>query len=132
MNGAQGTASNWAPFAIGTLVVLIMLCVIYYFYYSRVDKSCVREHVKYYMPGANDTLIEDMTEWVSSNVKMSDNTGKCATGYKILTAPPSASCVICEVDPMPAPPVELQSKVSTWASTASKETKRLNPPTWAS
>ena len=116
-NSSQKSSSSWAPLAIGALVVLIILCVIYYYYYARVNKTCVKEYVKFMMPGADDTLVDAVTEWESTNVITTSIDGKCNPGYSQLAPPPGASCQICEVIPSPVRPAELQGKVSTWAAT---------------
>ena len=135
LNSSQ--KSSWAPLAIGALVVLIILAVVYYYYYSRVNKTCVKEYVKFMMPGADEALVDEVTEWESTNVITMSTDGKCKAGYSQLAPPPSASCQICEVSPSPIRPAELQGKVSTWAATPpakafikSQDDMGVNRPPW--
>ena len=129
--------SSWAPLVIGVLVVLIILCAIYYYYYTRVNKTCVKEYVKFMMPGADEALVDEVTEWESTNVITTSTDGKCNSGYSQLAPPPGASCQICEVYPSVPRPAELQGKVSTWAATPqakafikSQDDMGVNRPPW--
>jgi len=115
LNSSQ--KSSWAPLAIGALVILIIIGVVYYYYYTRANKECVKKHVKYYMPGADDAIIDAVTEWEAANTKMGTSEGKCEPGFKALAPPPGVSCTVCEVMPPPIKPAELQNKVSAWAAT---------------
>ena len=109
--------SKWAPIALGLVVILIILSIIYYYYYVRVDSKCLKEYVKYQMPGADDATIDLVVKWEINNVTRSDRDGKCKTGYHALSQPDGVSCTLCEIDNIGKAPVDVQNKIQEWSKT---------------
>lgn len=114
MNNSQ--KSSWAPLAIGALVVLIILGVVYY-YYFRVDKACIENNIKIRFPGAEADLIAAYTDWQAAHSITLKKGEVCPETYNQVSKDPKDTCTVCELKEAPELPKEISDKILAWAAT---------------